>query len=355
MVLTGIVLQHFRSYSSAHFSFPKKITVIVGPNTAGKSNLIEAIYLLSSGKSFRAEKDTEMIFLHKEIGRVKGSAKQNESDDKIMLEVVITNGNVGGTKSQIKKYLVNTIPRRRADFASVLPAVLFSPRDLEIVISSPSIRREFLDSVLEQTDREYRVAKTEYDKGIRQRNALLDSARQNGIRNDKQFTYWDELVIRSGSIITAKREEFIEFINVHPKDIFDLSVFYERSVISKERLEHYAQKELLAGITLVGPHRDDFTVLMHKKKDRLDIKQFGSRGQQRLAVVQLKLLQILYIEKKLGFRPILLLDDIFSELDDAHIKHILDLVLHQQTIITTTHREFVKGIRKDTDIIELKL
>ncbi len=342
-MLKNIFLQNFRSYEKQEFNF-EDTTLIVGPNTSGKTNLIEAIYLLSFGKSFRTEKDIQMIRFGKEIGRVKGAAQRalpGGRIDDIELEVVITNGLANG-KSQYKKFLVNGVAKRRVDFASNFSAVLFSPQDLDIIVTSPSLRRNFLDEVLEQTDRSYRIALISYTKALRQRNALLEKTREEGIRNEKQFEYWDNLVIENGQIITAKRQEFIEFVNSQNKDIFEFILNYDKSIISKERLLQYQKEEILAGATLVGPHRDDFSVFMFdSRKTAHDVKYFGSRGQQRLTILQLKILELLFIEEVLDKRPTLILDDIFSELDEGHINLIFEEVNKQQTIITTTHEEFV--------------
>lgn len=334
-MLLSISLQNFRSYESKEFSF-EETTLIVGPNTSGKTNLIEAVYLLSSGKSFRTEKDIQMIKFDKEIGRVRGVVEGNE------LEIIITNGLFNG-KSQYKKFLVNGVAKRRVDFASNFTAVLFSPQDLDIIVDSPSLRRNFLDEVLEQADRGYRTALISYTKALRQRNALLERTRENGVRNEKQFEYWDNLVIENGQIITLKREEFINFANSESKDVFDFIINYDKSVISKDRLLQYKNEEIASAVTLVGPHRDDFSVLMFNniKNTVHDVKYFGSRGQQRLAILQLKMLELLFIEKELGKRPTLILDDIFSELDAAHINLIFEQIGKQQIIITTTHQEFV--------------
>jgi DNA replication and repair protein RecF len=346
-VLTSIFLQNFRSYAKQEFAF-EDTTLIVGPNTSGKSNLVEAIYLLSTGKSFRTDKDTQMLKFNQEVGRVRGKVDGEE------LEVLITNGQVNGD-SQYKKFLVNGVSKRRVDFAGKLLAVLFSPQDLEIIVDSPVLRRNFLDEVLEQVDRNYRAANIAYVKALRQRNALLELARETGRRSEKQFEYWDNLVIKNGNLITQKREEFINFLNTSVKDIFDFIVEYDRSVISKQRLLQYKEEEVASGITLVGPHRDDFRVLTSNSSKTLhDVKFYGSRGQQRLAILQLKMLQLLFIEKVLGQRPLLLLDDIFSELDESHIKLILREIGKQQTIITTTHKEFIpKKLLKSMKIINL--
>jgi DNA replication and repair protein RecF len=348
-VLKSISLQNFRSYDKKKFNFAET-TLIVGPNTSGKSNLVEAIYLLSTGKSFRTDKDTQMLKFTEEVGRVKGVVNDDE------LEVLLTNGEINGG-SQYKKFLVNGVSKRRVDFAGKLLAVLFSPQDLEIIIESPSLRRNFLDEVLEQVDRNYRIASIAYTKALRQRNALLEVARETGQRNEKQFEYWDNLVIENGNIITQKREEFTNFINSSPKDIFDCVVEYDKSLISKERLAQYEREEVAAGVTLVGPHRDDFSVSMFNGGDKTthNVKFYGSRGQQRLAILQLKMLQLLFIEKILGERPLFLLDDIFSELDEGHIQLILEEIGKQQTIITTTHEEFIpKKLLKLMKIVNLQ-
>ena len=336
-MLKSISLQNFRSYENQEFSF-ENTTLIVGPNTCGKTNLIEAIFLLSSGKSFRADKDIQMLRFREEFAKIKGLIDDDE------LEVIITNGEVNG-KSQFKKFLVNGVSKRRVDFAGHLLAVLFSPQDLDIIIDSPTLRRNFLDEVLEQVDRGYRIAIIAYTKALRQRNALLEKTREEGIRNEKQLEYWDNLIIENGNIITQKREEFMEFVNLEEKDIFDFIVNYDKSVISKQRLLQYKDEEVLAGVTLVGPHRDDFSVSMFENKGNTvhDVKNFGSRSQQRLTILQLKMLELQFIENRLAKRPVLILDDIFSELDEEHINLIFEQIGKQQTIMTTTHKEFISN------------
>ncbi|MBI2431204.1 MAG: DNA replication and repair protein RecF [Candidatus Levybacteria bacterium] len=343
MILEHLSLQNFRSYSKSDFTFSPYTTVIVGPNTSGKTNLLEAIYLLSSGKSFRAERDVEMIRFQEELARVKGKTDDSE------LEVVLT--------TQLKKYLVNGVSKRRIDFTDNLMVVIFAPADLEIVVDSPSVRRNFLDESISQVDREYRQALITYSKALRQRNALLDLAREKGVRNERQFTYWDQLLIQAGEVITKRREEFIAFLNSKEKDVFDFAAIYDKSVISKERLLQYKDAEMGAGVTLVGPHRDDFSVFMfnNMRETTHDMKLFGSRGQQRLVVLQLKLLQLIFMEEATGQRPLLLLDDIFSELDDAHIHLVSEIMDRQQTILTTTHKEFIdKKHLKEANVIELE-
>lgn len=364
MILQRLLLQNFRSYESADYAFSPEVTFVTGANTAGKSNLIEAVYLLSIGKSFRAEKDEQLIRFGCDTARVKGVISSNvvipkqvqddSTSDARTLEVFL--GQPGITSTQFaKRYFINGLPKRRTDFAGTLPVLLFEPSDLDLVSGSPSLRREFLDEVLEQTDREYRHDLLTYTKAIRQRNALLQRTRETGIRKDKQFSYWDEIVIRTGKSITEKRLAFIDYLNKKDKDLFLLYLKYDQSVISEERLDQYKEAEVASGVTLVGPHRDDIFLSMKKEdEEALSLKSFGSRGQQRLGVLQLKLSQLLYMQEHLEEAPVLLLDDIFSELDEEHIKHVLDIVNRQQTIITTTHKEFIDAVHiKGANVIEL--
>jgi len=347
-VLKSISLQNFRSYKKAEFQFDKK-TLIVGPNTSGKTNLIEAIYLLSRGKSFRTDKDPQMISYNKDLARVKGSTPDEN------LEVLLTSGLVLGRKTAYKKFMVNGVAKRRADYSESLPSVLFSPEDLELIIASPGLRRRYLNDALEQTDRDYRFALINYEKALRQRNALLNLAKDTGRRNEEQFEYWDKIIIENGQILATKREEFIKFLNKERKETFDFEIIYDKSTISKDRLGEYKDAELGSGVTLVGPHRDDFIVYIKNSKKGHDIKFYGSRGQQRLAVLQLKLLELLYLERKLERKPMLILDDVFSELDSSHINLILGIKNFDQAIITTTHEEFVgKKYLKDMQVIELR-
>lgn len=343
MLLKHLSLQNFRSYTKASFDFGEGTTLIVGPNTSGKTNLIEAVYLLSMGESFRAEKESEMVRFGESVGRVVGG------DQETKLEVVIPTGGP-------KKFLLNGVAKRRIDFVGQMPLVLFSPVDLETITGPPTLRRRFLDGVLEQVDRDYRVALSEYTKALRQRNKLLERARETGQRDKRQFAYWDELLVRNGEVITKAREGFITFLNSGEKEVFDFAVFYDKSLISEARLAQYETAEVQAAATLVGPHRDDFSVSMFDSVlgQTHDVFLFGSRGQQRLSMLQLKLLELLFMERSLSEEPILLLDDIFSELDSEHINLVLAITGKQQTIITTTHAEFVDQKRlRGMTVVEL--
>ncbi len=405
MILRSILLQHFRNYTQEKFDFSETLTLIIGVNTAGKTNLSEAIYLLATGKSFKAGNDTFMIAFGQEIARVGGlledvipdqigdpgkeldsrfrgndSKKKDDGLDKTKIEVVIASPQATGGRFS-KKFLINGVGKSRNSLRGMLPIVLFRPEELDIIIDGPSLRRAFLNEVLEQADKEYAQALSVFERSLRQRNALLRIAQETGKRNSEQFDYWDELLIESGQTITQKREEFLVFINSSTHDIFPLQTFFDKSIISRERLDGYEMAEVGAGVTLVGPHRDDFFVNMeypgfnpnpHPSSPRqadllpkgegeqgdihyVDIRFFGSRGQQRLAVLQLKMLQIQYLEKKLGVLPLLILDDIFSELDSNHIQLVLDNVKGCQIILTTTHREFIpQKVLREASVVELE-
>ncbi len=350
MLLKHLTLQNFRNYAKSEFNFTQNATLIVGPNTAGKSNLLESILFLSTGKSEKAEKDFEAIRFGQEMARINGTG-QIANGEESKLEVVITTGLVHQVPTPLKQYKVGGVPKRRADFAGNLSAVSFAPSDLDIIIGSPSLRRNFLDDTLEAVDRAYRTGLASYIKALRQRNALLDLAKKTGKRSDKQFEYWDQVLIEHGTYVQQKRRELVDYINSSEKNIFDCVLFYDWSEISKDRLDKYKEAEEGAGVTLVGPHRDDLYV----EFDHHHVKYFGSRGQQRLVILQLKIIQMEYIEKERGERPILLLDDIFSELDEGHIGVVLKIIGQQQTILTTTHQELVpKHLLKSMEVVELK-
>lgn len=333
MTLTSLVLQNFRSYSKKSWSFSPGTTCIVGPNAVGKTNVLEAIMLLATSKSFHAGADRECIRWGSEIARVMVSLQEEK------LEVMLTQGMVSGQPTPLKKYMVNGISRRAIDFVGMLRAVLFWPEDLEIVTDSPSIRRKYLDTVLVQTDREYRRNLISYERGLRQRNKLLDLVKE-GTASRSQLLFWNQLLIAAGGYITDKRASYIAFVNATTLSNHHFLLTYDKSIISEARLMQYKDEEVAAKSTLVGPHRDDFTLSSQEHGDTTrdgyrDLSKFGSRGEQRLAVLWLKMAELAYIAHETGSRPILLLDDIFSELDEEHRALVAHVTTEQQTIITS--------------------
>jgi DNA replication and repair protein RecF len=318
--------------------------VIVGHNAIGKTNVLESLFMLSTGKSFKAKVEEEVINYDKDIARIKGLALNGE---RIELEMTLTRGliDIGAERAEKvarKKLLVNGVSKRLVDFAGNFKTTLFGPWDLDLVTESPSIRRRFLDTVLSQVDREYRRSVLSYEKGLRQRNRLLWRVREEGIPRS-QLLFWNQLLIKNGDYISQKREEFVNFVNSTKSQKYtDYKIEYDKSVISEGRLEQYKDEEVASATTLVGPHRDDFIFWEGKR----NLASYGSRGEQRMGVLWLKMAELSLIEDKTGGRPTLLLDDIFSELDHGHRDVVMELSEKQQTIITTADEHFVEDFSK---------
>lgn len=339
MSLNTLTLSGFRNFNKKDLNFSDGTNVIVGDNAVGKTNILESIALLSTGKSFKAKLEIEMVSLGQNIARVSGKTNNDQ------LEVVIS------VNPKRKKFLVNGVAKRLVDFAGNLKTVVFAPQDLDLVTASPSLRRKFLDSVLSQVDREYRRSLLSYEKGLRQRNRLLFRIREEGLSRT-QLLFWDNLLIKNGDYLTNARSEFIEFVNDTPSiDQHEFSIHYDKSVVSPARIEQYARQEVASATTLVGPHRDDFAFFEKNSHER-EMASFGSRGEQRMAVLWLKSAELGYIKKKTSESPTLLLDDIFSELDHDHRKHVFELSDNQQTIITTADPHFLLD-KKYTQRIDL--
>lgn len=338
-MIQKIHLQNFRNFSSKTFEFDKKVTVIIGPNAAGKTNLLESIFLLSTGKSFKANLEDEMINQDEKFARVKALVND------LKLEVLLTR-----EIYKRKKILLNGISKRLIDFAGQFKVVLFGPWDMDLVTASPSLRRKFLDTVISQVDREYRRSVLSYEKGLRQRNRILWDIRENpSTGSHERLLFWDQLLIKNGDYISQKRQEFINFINsLDNKSLVNsYQLIYDKSAISESRLEDYAREEIAAATTLVGPHRDDFIFQIGKR----NLSHYGSRGEQRMGVLWIKLAELAFIKEKTKENPTLLLDDIFSELDHPHRKIVSKVVKNQQTIITAADPHFIIDM-KDAKRIE---
>ena len=311
-LIDKISLQNFRSYEKRTFELGDK-TIIVGENGSGKSNLMEAIYMLATGKSFRADREEEMMRYGENFFQVIGQIGQIGQ-----MEITMTEGR--------KRFLINGGPRRQIDFVGKMRVVLFCPQDMELVTGSPGGRRRYLDFVIFQMDREYRRCLISYEKGLRQRNKLLEMIRE-GLAQRSQLFFWDKLLIKNGEYITLKRGEYLEGL-----------AEYDKSVISEARLKQYEVEEVAAAATLVGPHRDDFIINLNGR----DVSKYGSRGEQRMAVLGLKRKEIEY----LGGSPLLLLDDIFSELDHKHREEVQKIVKDYagQVIMTTADEHLLSAV-----------
>ena len=353
-MIKGVVLNNFRNFKEKIIKFSPKTTIIIGPNASGKTNILESLYLLSTGKSFKAKVEEEMISYSEEIGRVMG---KTGGEDK--LEVVLTRGqiNVGSAREEKiarKRLLTNGVGKRLVDFAGNYKVVLFGPWDLDLITESPSGRRKFLDSVLSLVDREYRRSLLSYEKGLRRRNKILYRIREEGASRSN-LLFWDKLLVKNGDYISTARGDFIDFINLtKPLNETFFQIEYDKSAISGGRLAQYKNEEVAAATTLVGPHRDDFIVKTKTKKNGKgrELGRYGSRGEQRMGVLWLKLAELYFVEEKSNEKPTLLLDDIFSELDHEHRGIVMKVVGGQQTIITTTDPHFVKK-SKSVEIIKI--
>lgn len=355
MILTSLTLSHFRSYKKRTFALSSGTTLVVGENAVGKTNILESIMLLATSKSFRADQDREMIHWGTVMAHITGHIAPD-----IRLEVQITHGELSGHTVPKKRLLVNGVPRRSIDFVGNCRAVLFWPQDLELITDSPSLRRKYLDTVLVQVDREYRRNLVSYERGLRQRNKLLDLIRE-GTAHRSQLLFWNQLLIKAGGYITNKRQEFIEYMRAFEISGIKHDIYYDKSIISESRLDQYRDEEVAAKATLVGPHRDDFIVKKmpdkrssNSEQDWTELSKYGSRGEQRLAVLWLKLGELSYIETCVGSRPMLLLDDIFSELDAKHRSIVFEVTKEQQTIITSADAGIVEEIgSKEVSVISL--
>lgn len=359
-MIQTVELINFRNFSKKELEFSDGLSIIVGPNASGKTNILESIFLLATGKSFKAKIEEEMIGYTKDVARVKGRAVtfalndlqfQTTDEQSTDFEVVLTRGEIEIAGAQIqktprKRLFVNKVARRLVDFEGNVSVVLFGPWDLDLITESPSIRRRFLDTVLSQTDREYRRSLLSYEKGLKQRNRILYKIREEGTSRS-QLLFWNHLLVKNGDFISQKREELIEYIGEQQSlDGATYLIEYDKSAISEARLEQYKNEEVASATTLVGPHRDDFSISV--KNDNLrqarNLGTFGSRGEQRMAVLWIKLAELSYIWKVLQTAPTLLLDDIFSELDHQHRDIVMKAAKGIQTIMTTADPHYIEDI-----------
>ena len=328
MFLKQLNLTNFRNYARLELNFDHKPTILVGNNAAGKSNLLEAIYLLSTTKSLRVETEDELIRDGEEFTRVEGLLSEPET------ELLVIINRPSEQVSFRKKVMVNGISRRVLDFIGNLPAVIFYPSDINMVTGAPSLRRWHLDLALAQVDSDYKKNLTQYEQFLTSRNRVLKAVREGKGRMD-ELDYWTDGLVEKGKAVSVKREEFFEFINKLETPLGEFLFEYKQSQITVDKLAETNGREVAAAQTLIGPHRDDFVVSL----DGRHLAHYGSRGEQRTATLTFKLAQLEYMAKILGKRPILLLDDVFSELDANHRAHVVEIVGKQQTIIATVELE----------------
>lgn len=347
MYLRSLTLNQFRNLPTWQCQFGHT-TILHGLNGAGKTSILEALILLSSGNSFRANKIEEVIRLGQELARAQVVFDDDE-DDQTTLELLITRGEVQGKRTLSRLYAVNGVRRRKKDFVGKLAAVVFRPEDMRLIEGSPSRRRNFLDTALSMVDWQYAQALSIYEKTLKQRNRLLSYIAERK-QTKASLTFWNTSLVKHGEYIQLKRQELIAFLQGIGFR-FTLQVRYLPSLISEQRLDEYVDREIMVGHSLIGPHKDDFEVQFPGERlqagltDWLNIALYGSRGQQRLAVLWLKLGELEFVREKLKQQPLLLLDDILSELDSESRSIVLELLATYQTIVTTADGESLRELQ----------
>ena len=338
MYLKKIELKNFRNYEEEAVEFHNKVNIITGKNAQGKTNLLESLYIMSLGKSFRTSKDSEMIGFQKEFCRAKSTSFKEDRE----LEIEITIGSEGKTTK------INGMKTaKNIDLLENVYMVVFSPEDLKIVKDEPEKRRKFIDRELCQLKPIYYRNLGRYKKILQQRNSLL---KQQEVKEDV-IAVWDEGLAEYGAKIIQERNRFVEKLNGISREISKgitngkeaLEVSYEANVEYKENYEE--QKEHLKNLltknlkndifrrsTSIGPHKDDLKICL----EGVDIRHFGSQGQQRTAALSLKLAEIQLIKEETKVAPILLLDDVLSELDAERQNFLINSLEEVQLFITTT-------------------
>jgi len=336
MEIGKLKILNFRNYSNIELEFSNTLNIIYGNNGMGKTNLVEAIYVLALTKSFRAIVDKNIIMKDKNITKVEGVVKTNTKNN---YKVIITDE---GKKVKINNNKVNKI----SDYISKIRVVLFNPDDLKIIKDTPSIRRKLLNISLSQINQNYLVYLNYYNKILKQRNSYLKQLFINGNSSTKYLDILTNNLIDYGLKISEERDNYIELINKNINDIYYkiakkglLEVKYVSDYKNKSKediLNNYKKlyaKEMAMGKTLIGIHHDDIEFLLDKNK----LKEWGSEGQLKNSIISFKLSEIEIIKNITNDYPILILDDLFSELDQEKINNILDLINKDiQTFITTT-------------------
>lgn len=371
MYLKKLELKNYRNYTHVNLNFDKNTILILGNNGNGKTNLLESIYYLSTGRSHRTYSQDEIINWGSDYSKVKalvGSEKKDEPNR--FIEIELQKGN------DIKIKVDKIIRRKKSDFISILPSVIFSPDDLKIVKSGPMDRRNFLDGILEKIDPSYYRQRLQYQKILTQRSSLIKSLNTRiDAGSNSTLDVWDDNLVKYGADIIKKRYDllaefeaefknyissFFKGVKVDINYIFswdrgygsdDLTDYKDkknpvtenfrhddiRTIFHRELKESF-KKDLLYKTTTVGPHRDDFMILL----DSRNIRSSGSQGQQRIASISLRLCELDILRKKIKKDPVLLLDDVFSELDIERKKILVKAVSDKfQTFVTTTNISYL--------------
>lgn len=334
MYIEKIKLENFRNYKYENIELNKRINIIFGDNAQGKTNILEAIYFTSLGKSFRTNKEKEIV-------------KENESQAKIEINFIKNNRKekINAEISDKKKFYINDIPvKKLSELVGKINIVLFSPEDIEILRNEPIKRRKFLNIMISQLRPKYIFLLSEYNKVLEQRNNYLKKIKYEN-KSQEYLTIWDEQLEKIGIKIYEYRKEFIEKINNKIKKIHlnttenkeNIEIKYKTNIDKKKYMENLLKNksiDIQKGYTSIGIHRDDFEIYINKK----NVAIFGSQGQQRTSIISLKLAEAEVIYDEIEEYPIVLLDDFMSELDKKRINGFIQNIKNNQVLITTTDK-----------------
>jgi len=373
MKIKSIKLQNFRSYKNLETSFGDK-NIIIGANTQGKTNLLEAIYLNALGKSFRS-KEQDMVRWEEDFFRIESMVE----DGRPQKIEYIYEKNIG--KGGRKTVKINGVKKPSSHLLKSFSCVFFTPDEIDMFFSFPSARRRYQNILLSKTEKEYARELVKYSRTLEQRNAQLKIVAR-GSADEKNLELWDGRLAEHGAEIINKRKKLVEKVNKTLSSNYTkvsgenkkMTIRYEPSInlplvipakagnhksLTKDeiwaeflaKLLESRRKDILSGSTNVGPHRDDLKVYLDDK----NITTFGSRGEHRSAIIALKLSEIDIIKAVTGEKPVLLMDDIFSELDEKRRGNLVEAFEGQQTIVTTTDLDHInKSLRKGAMIYEAK-
>jgi DNA replication and repair protein RecF len=349
-MIRSLSLTNFRSYKAIDLVFEDNLTVISGPNAVGKTNLLESIFVASTSKSFRA-RDLDLVNTGENFFRVVA-----EFDDDAVELSLLREG-----ESHSKRLKLNSKKQSLHTLLGRNPVTLFEPHDMLLFDGSPERRRRYIDTVLCQVSPIYVEALATYRRALKQRNSLLHAAKvRGGFASDDELFVWDVQLSEPGKRLYDLRKDFVSELSPLVKEVYEtiagsdteLELQYCPNTDMDKRdflsaLSTSRIKDRGAGFTTCGPHRDDMDLLF---KDG-DITTSASRGETRTAILALKIAEMRFIKDKLGKKPILLLDDVFSELDASRRKHLMELISTQQTLLTTT--EVDKNIPRNSYVIDL--
>ncbi len=339
MQIQELKLLNYRNFKKIDVTFYDNLNVIFGKNGSGKTNLVEAIYVLALSRSFKQINDKSLILKGENLTKIEGILNNNYQTN---YKVIITDE---GKKVLINNNRVTKI----SDYISKLNIVLFNPNDLRMIKDTPSIRRRYLNISISQMDVLYLKNLNDYNKLLKIRNSYLKQMMLNGNLNKDYLNIVTEKLVDIGLKLVSVREEFIKKMNQLMASFYDkiaqsgsLELEYKSDYKNKNREELLSlykknlEKDMSFGKTTMGPHHDDIKFLL----DKMNLKDYGSEGQQKNTVISWKFSEIAFIKEKLGVTPILILDDLLSELDIEKIKNIFELIENDiQTFITTTEIE----------------